>query len=326
MTHRAPFGSPDSPVGARSIATALGLLVPLLALSACGTFRQTCAGGCNVSGDSPTGSVDEEIGAFVPLLQSFELAFGNGDHPLGLVAVGSLRPSGGGTRRFYLELADGDGDDPIHGTARYFRWPEGSRAALGLPEDGPYGVERFVSRSGCRASCRLEIPDFDSHENVLVITGFRFRFPEGENHLRAIALWPSIPDIGVPATSYLATFQDDDGEEPFDVELSYALFPRTWSNRGVIAGSGFLRPNPGPTFSTPLNAVWRGRIPLLGGFHLRYDGGDENLLQMAVHATDERVTLTLRDNDGAEGIHVEARYHGFCPAPAGINSHIVECP
>jgi hypothetical protein len=328
MTVPAPTGARSLQVGVPRSAAALGLLALLLALSACGTFRRVCADGCNVRGSSPTGSVEEEIGASVPLLQSFELRFDEGDRPLARVAVGSLRGSGGATDSFYLELADGDGNDPMHGTARYFRWPERSRAILGLPEDGPYGVERFASRSGCTGSCDLTIPDFNSRDNVLVITGFRFRYASGENNLLSIGLLPVAGGgPGDAWTAVRATFQDDDGAEAFAIELSYLLFPRSWSNDGVDIAPDFRHtPYPAPSFEAPLNESWRGRIPLLGGFSLAFDGNDEHLLRLGVDATGERVVLTLRDNDAAESIRPEAIYWGFCPAPGGVNSSIVECP
>lgn len=312
----------------RELSTFAPALLLLLFLPGCSISVQ-CAGGCDVAGESPGDeAISAELGAFVPLLEDFRLEFVRGDRPPALIGVGSLSEAGVGGRSFRLELADGDGGDAIRGEARYYRWPEGSREVLGLPGDGPLGREQYASRSGCRGSCTLETPGFDSRENVLVITGFRFRYASGENNLRAVGL---MPEGATPGSSehfrVRADFRDDDGAEPFDVELAYVLFPRSWSNRGVNAGTDFLaRPNPGSVFETPLHASWRGRVPLLGGFRLTYAEADEHLRELAVEGSDERVRLTLGDDDGAESIHVQAIYWGFCPAPAGVNSHIVECP
>jgi len=305
----------------------LSASVLALALTATGcTTTQRCADGCLVEGDSETGSLTHDLDGWTPLLQSFDLAFTDGDRPPAVIAVGAVPPDGPTGPQFHLQLVDGDGNDPMRGSARYVRWSQATRVFFGLPEDSDYGVQRFVSQSGCRRSCDLAIPGFDSSENVLILAGFRFRYPEGENNLREIGLWPhGVEPLG-PRTFVRATLRDDDGAEPFDVEVSYVLFPTSWSNRGVAAGTAFGRPAPGPSLEVPLNPVWLGRIPLLGGFQLDYAESDEHLREIGVDANDRRIIMTLRDNDAAEQINVGAIYRGFCEAPLDENVHIMACP
>ena len=319
MTSSSPQVCPVPRVVAALVAVAL-----LLALSACSATR-VCAGGCTVSVDSPTGSETDDLGGFVPLLQSFDLRFVRGARPLRPIAVGALRDGPGSEPLFHLELQDGDGGDRMVGSARYFRWSEGGRVFFGLPEDSPYGLQKFVARPGCRSSCDLEIPDYGA-DTVLVITGFRFRFPDGENNLRSIGLELRGRDAPSPRTVVQATYRDDDGAERFDVELSYILFPSSWSDNGVLAGTDFLAPVPGPRVEVPLNLAWRGRISLLGGFRLQYGDGDEHVNALGVDGTDARVVLKLHDDDDVERIDAVALYLGFCAAPSDENVHIQEGP
>ncbi len=302
----------------RAIA-ALAAVALLGALPACAVSR-ACAGGCTVTVDSPTGSETDELGGFVPLLQSFDLSFAGGDRPLWSIGVGARR---GGSDAFHLELKDGDGGDRMAGSARYFRWSEGSRVFFGLPEDSSYGVQQFASGTSCTSTCDLTIRD--EPDSVFVITGFRFNFPDGENNLRKIGIRPWGRHAASGTRVIRAACQDDDGAERFDIELSYILFPRSWTTRATIAGTDFLAPVPGPRIDVPLNRIWRGSIPLLTGFQLEFGDGDEHVRRLGVDGTDARVVLTLHDDDEAERIHALAWYSAFCEAPLNENVQIQEC-
>ena len=306
----------------------VSLLVVLATLTAC-TARRLCEDGCTVETDSATGTDSIELqSGFVPLMQSFDLSFVGNDRPLSSLAVGAQQAPPGSTPQFHLEMQDGDGGDAIDASARYFTWAEGSRAFFGLPEASRYGVQRFVPRTRCRGECDITLPDYDLREDMLVFTGFRFGFPDGEHNIRAIGIDPFKTES---ASSVRVAFRDDDGTEEFDVEFSYVLFPRHWTRLAVNATWFLNAPLPhGPTYRVPINDGWAGRIALLGGFWFEYANGDEHIKAIGVNVDTEAtphpvVDITFHDNDSAEEFKPDAIYWGFCRADGADNVHVTDC-
>ncbi|MEZ5921707.1 MAG: hypothetical protein R3C60_10195 [Parvularculaceae bacterium] len=300
----------------RTAFTALALLVSIGVSLACAETR--CASAvCTVTATTNTGRHSEEL-RWVPLLQAFDFQFAGNDRPPHLFAAGSLRPAGARSpRRFYLELADRDGNDRLSASARFAVYSESWRGLRGIT-DLNIGVERTVTRRGCRSSCNLTIPHYDRSRVRLVLTGFRFQYPREEHHLRKVGLWP----IGAGG-AITATFKDDDGAEPFDVTVSYVLLPGSWVGRSVIAYTN-VTDDPAPVIA--LGDFWRGYVPVLSGFMFSYSDGDEHIKRIGLSGTDRDFRFWLQDNNAGNRVSFDAYVYGLCRTrDAGDNILFREC-
>ncbi|MEO1136701.1 MAG: hypothetical protein AAFW68_08835 [Pseudomonadota bacterium] len=269
----------------------------------------SCRGGrCTVSAVS-NGRHAEDV-RWLPLLQAFDFEFTGNDRPPREFAVGSQGPGSAASatsRRFALDLLDGDGNDRLRASARFAYYSESWRALRGI-RDPAIGVERTVSRRGCRSSCWLDIPDYERTNTRLVLTGFRFRYPGGENHLREVTIWPDF------RRSLRATFKDDDGAENFDVSVSYVLMPMDWFDHSLIPYTNVVD---GPAETIRLPLYWADNVAVMGGFSFRYADGDEHIKRLRVDTDSQNVRFHLQDNNAGNKVSFEAVIYGLCRSQRG---------
>lgn len=163
----------------------------------------------NVSG-SGQGSVIEGLApAGAPLLSRFQYHFsGDGDHPLRRLAEFPL-PGQSGVE---LTMADKNGDDKF------------TYSAAHLAVD-PAPLLQGTFRGNCaKDSCAVAVAR-PSGDFVFVLTGFRFSFDIAEHQLDKVAVTES-------NTVITTTFRDQNGDDPYTYDVSYAWVPR--ARLGVV--------------------------------------------------------------------------------------------
>ncbi len=138
----------------------------------------------------------------VPLLDGFEYHFTNGDHPLQRVADMPLPQQSA----IEVSLADKNGGDNFT-----YRIAHDMVDRTGIQEASVHGV--------CTGQCDVLLAR-PAGDVFFVLTGFRFAFDNGEHPLNKI--------MAVESGGRLSTsFRDQNGDDPYTYDVSYAWVPRS---------------------------------------------------------------------------------------------------
>jgi len=273
-----------------------------------------------------SGRLYEPRAGHAPVIRSFDLSFVGRDRPVHRLELGAVGDS------FRYALEDRDGEDAIAARVEFYEWGSALdqfRSTYAIPGGSAYATFHTVAARGCRGSCTIEIPRPPEGRGTwdgdffFALTGFSFAYQgERARYLREVSIWPN-GDGGVDTV-----FGNTSGNHPYDVELGYALVPRS-------------RPTPDPSPTRPMRSLrtvistntsvagsppyplFRGggtipivdpddgwiRLRYLGGFKARYRGGDHHLKRLAIDLHHAPASLYLEDNDGRERVLFSIFWH-----------------
>jgi hypothetical protein len=159
----------------------------------------------------------------VPLLARFQYHFTGGDHHIRQVSAMPL------PQQIAVEVAfaDENGDDDYG-----YRVSTEHVDATGVVQASFHGT--------CAGQCSAFLFTRPAADVVFVLEGFRVTFDNGDHHLDKIGVQE---DNGVLTT----TFRDNNGDDPFTYDVSYAWVPRSrfstlTESSSVVHASGLATP------------------------------------------------------------------------------------
>lgn len=224
----------------------------------------------DVSGKGQGSVIEGLAPAGAPLLSRFQYGFTNGDHPLRRLAEFPL-PGQSGVE---LTMADKNGDDTFNYHAAH------------LAVD-PAPLLQGTFRGNCaKDSCAVTVAR-PTGNFVFVLTGFRFSFDIAEHQLDKVAVTES-------NTVITTTFRDQNGDDPYTYDVSYAWVPR--ARLGVVDEiDGRVHGSVRETRSTTAGQK------VIRGFSLDNlasgDQGDNNIQDIAVVTSSASVSVLYGDRN-----------------------------
>ena len=155
-----------------------------------------------------------------------------------------------------------------------------SAVALSMPTGAA------IRKSGLKGSTHFDVPGLQAPS--VALQAFGFRFQNGDHEIQSIGVMPE-------KNAARVTFQDGDGNDPFDLELRY--FNSPWPRGNVVR-----RSNCNKTCEIPIKAHNGTGKPhvVIGGFSLKRKGGDSNIRQIKIRvsADQSKFEVAFRDNGG----------------------------
>lgn len=206
----------------------------------------------------------------VPLLARFQYHFTGGDHHIRQVSAMPL------PQQIAVEVAfaDENGDDDY-----------GYRVSAEHVD--ATGVVPATFHGTCVGQCSVFLFTRPATDVVFVLQGFRVTFENGDHHLDKIGVQE---DNGILTT----TFRDNNGDDPFTYDVSYAWVPR--SRFGVITETSSTVHASG--LATP--AAFAGE-KVIRGFSMDNvntgDSGDNHIRDLGVVATANNFEIRYGDDD-----------------------------
>lgn len=229
----------------------------------------------------------------VPVLSSFGLRFGNGDHELRRVGVIAK------TKTTTVSLADQNNDDPFEASATWAvldRGKTGSVSAVGggvfeipIPGDAPKGHTLVLSGFELRrqdktdANVRAIGVWLDEDRDVARVTLVDDQGPEFAAFIAGMGkvilgvatmgIYTAVADSQSDAVKKLNDGKEIDGFRAYAVTVQYAWIPDSVvSEHGVMTGTG-NKPSSGMKLTGDLG---------LTGFEMAFTNGDHHLREIAV--------------------------------------------
>jgi len=164
---------------------------------------------------SAAGVLDEQIGSGhgtifrstnvfgAPLLARFQYHFTGSDHHIRQVAAFPLQPQSA----VEVTFADENGDDDYSYRVSHERV-------------NPTGIVQASFHGTCAGQCTQPLFTRPAGDVLFVLTGFRVTYNNADHHL---------DKIGVSEAAGLLTtsFRDNNGDDPFTYDVSYAWVPRS---------------------------------------------------------------------------------------------------
>jgi len=201
------------------------------------------------------------------LLQSFRLNFIGSDHHIRLIGMAPHRPD---KDQATISYADHNSDDQFSYSVSFF----------------PYSFDAYrnVARSGlCRGSCTFSIPAPPnlSRGQVFVLGGFEIQYSGGDHHIDQLEI---IERMG----SVTAALNDENDDDPFSVEITYAYVPRSqfsWISgmSGAVHGIVHNQIRPGSAVIRGFNFDFRSSDHHIKDLGIEMPGNGD----LAVHYADQ---------------------------------------